>query len=97
MTPHYPSAEDELHVNPIPIVYLTVAPGTVFEFLVYWKERRRVKPGFGLSSTYDVNTFGLLDRAVIHALSMGIGAKTSVGYSCFKISNYKMVKKDELK
>ena len=98
MTPHYrEGVKTEFDVEPTPIVYLTVAPGTVFQFYVFWKERdkRRVNMGKGPNRDISphprplIDELGLLDLAILYALGLGIGSKTSVGYSTFEVICYK--------
>jgi len=74
ITPHYSNAKDELTVTPNPIVYLTIAPETKFIFYVYWR-----KNSLSNSEKY------MLKLALLLALARGIGARTSVGYSSFKV------------
>ncbi len=56
ITPHYPGAKTELDVKPNPILFLTIAPGVRFKFLIYfnknifkWEaDRRGGKRGIGI-------------------------------------------------
>ena len=72
ITPHYPEAGTELEVSPNPIVHLSIAPGTIFRFLIYAREK------------IDSNFEYILIKSLLYALSKGIGARTSVGYSLFE-------------
>jgi len=81
ITPHYTDAEDELSVKPTPIVHLSIAPGTLFLFYIYWRPNN-------LSS----NEKYMLRSALLLALIRGIGARTRIGYSFFKIVNIEEVK-----
>ncbi|MGQ9514588.1 MAG: type III-B CRISPR module RAMP protein Cmr6 [Thermoproteota archaeon] len=101
MTPHYRKPESkliELESEPVPIVYLTVAPETMFQFYVYFKRERgkrtlkfKQKDFEGDITTEpkaDIEELGLVDLSVIYALNLGVGAKTSAGYSALKIEEY---------
>lgn len=97
MTPHYgESVQTELDVQPNPIVYLTVAPGTVFQFYVFWRNRgeRRVRIGMGPKADFSpsskpiLDDLALLDRAILYSMKTGVGAKTSLGYSSFEVIEY---------
>ena len=98
MTPHYrEGVKTEFDVKPTPITYLTVAPGTVFQFYVFWKNRGKRKVNLGKGIRKDISPtprpimseLGLLDLAILYALGLGVGGKTSVGYSTFKVTCYK--------
>jgi CRISPR-associated protein Cmr6 len=79
ISPHY-KGEDiaEVDVNPVPLVFPTIAPGTTMRFL--------------LALRYRVEGRQLLDpqkaisiaQHVVKALEGGVGAKTSVGYGRVK-------------
>ncbi|RLE64439.1 MAG: type III-B CRISPR module RAMP protein Cmr6 [Thermoprotei archaeon] len=73
-TPHYPNVETELEVNPNPVVHLSIAPRTVFRFLVYAKDHINQRLNY------------VLLTSMLYALSRGIGARTSNGYSLFEPS-----------
>lgn len=101
MTPHYrEGVETELDVKPTPLVYLTVAPGTVFQFYVFWKSRgeRRVKVGLGYEADFSslptpsFEGLALLDMAILYAMKVGVGAKSSLGYSSFEVLEYRKVR-----
>jgi len=97
MTLHYrENVKTELDVQPNPLVYLTVAPGTIFRFYVFWKNRgeRRVKVGSGFKADLSPSpkptpeTLALLDLAILYSLKTGVGAKTSLGYSSLEVLEY---------
>lgn len=99
LTPHYRGAETELDAQPVPVVYLTVAPGTTFQFYVYFKLERgdrsvKLEQGGDLAvqPEPDAAKLGLLDLAILYALGMGVGAKTSAGYSALKVVEYTPVR-----
>ncbi|MCX8199821.1 MAG: type III-B CRISPR module RAMP protein Cmr6 [Sulfolobales archaeon] len=77
MTPHYREVEgniSEVEVRPTPIVYPTVAPGTIFHIpLAIRKELK----------SEEINP---LINNVIKALEGGVGAKTSIGYGYMRVS-----------
>lgn len=91
MTPHYKDVDTELDVNPIPLSFLTVAPGTHFRFFVF---QRRQRPSRADVSSIlgrrepEEKGLGLLDLSLLLALKKGIGAKTTLGYSTFEIVKY---------
>ncbi|WP_338602921.1 type III-B CRISPR module RAMP protein Cmr6 [Sulfolobus tengchongensis] len=70
MTPHYTKVKNEADVVPTPIVHLVVSSGVTFEFIFYTNAK---------------NTDDLVS-AIKDAINLGIGAKTSVGYSTFELS-----------
>ncbi len=100
INPHYKDVRNEMEVKPIPIVFLTVAPGTTFKFFMYIikervkkeGEKRTIEIGEGkeLASkpVPDKDKLGILDLALLYGLSMGIGAKTALGYSQFLVIKY---------
>nr|MDO8080273.1 type III-B CRISPR module RAMP protein Cmr6 [Candidatus Freyarchaeota archaeon] len=106
MSPHYnEQVKTELDVQPIPIVYLSIAPGTVFQFYLLLKrsrgkedKKREIRVGNSENADITEKTtpkkeeLGLLDSAVLYAFSRGVGAKTSVGYSTFEVISYESVK-----
>lgn len=109
LTPHYPGVVKEFDVSPKPVVFLTVAPGVIFEFYIYYRSkyassRRKIRVWSGSGtdsdvfeddlaklSALDAASLPALDLAVVYALSRGVGAKTSTGYSRFKILEYRTV------
>jgi CRISPR-associated protein Cmr6 len=83
ITPHYRSVElkiTEPEVTPTPIVFPTIAPGTIMRFIVAFKygysDKRVLTPEIVMK---------LVDY-ISRALEDGVGAKTSVGYGRVKIS-----------
>jgi len=135
ITPHYSDVETEFDVKPKPILFLTVAPGVRFRFLIFFNKRiydqktgrehigRRMgivrdyelgsKPvddvlnyaihyGDDLGSVLkrggkaDINIIPWIDRAVLYAFIRGVGAKTSLGYSKFRLILYKSVEGDKI-
>ena len=106
MSPHYKSdTATELDVSPTPIIYLTIAPGTKFQFYLFYRRERgrgekkrqltiRDSQDSDLAETPapDPNRLGLLDCGLLYSFYRGVGAKTSVGYSRFEILNYEPVR-----
>lgn len=94
MTPHYTEyISTELDVMPIPIVHLTIAPGTKFKFYVFYK-RKKGKRELSISDFVDSPTpdkLGLVDKSLLYAFIRGVGARTSLGYSKFEITDYRKV------
>jgi CRISPR-associated protein Cmr6 len=96
INPHYKDAVDEMSVQPTPIIFLTVAPGTTFKFFMYvikervnGKEKRRIESKHLINKPLpDLNKLGLLDKALLYGLAIGIGAKTALGYSQFMVIKY---------
>jgi CRISPR type III-B/RAMP module RAMP protein Cmr6 len=97
INPHYKDARNEMEVEPKPIVFLTVAPGTTFKFYMYVikerdKEKRKIEIGakkdLAANPIPDMEKLGKLDLALLYGLSMGIGAKTALGYSQFVVITY---------
>jgi CRISPR-associated protein Cmr6 len=97
INPHYRDAENEMSVSPSPIIYLTVAPGTVFKFLIYiTKERRNrerkreIRFGGDIAEKPkpEMESLRYIDLAILYGLTLGIGAKTSLGYSSFEVIKY---------
>jgi len=82
ITPHYMKEGrdilEEHRAKPSPIVYLTVAPGTVFKFII--------------AMPRDINEKlrGMLKRAIFEALKLGIGGKTSIGFGRFSLKSLRM-------
>lgn len=72
ITPHYRELEDKIHetsVSPTPIVFVTVAPGTVFRSILAIK-----------SCGMKADSLFKIVNMIRDALERGVGAKTSVGY-----------------
>jgi CRISPR-associated protein Cmr6 len=103
INPHYKDTRNEMEVEPKPIIFLTVAPGTTFKFYMYVikerekekggkKEERRIEIGgkkdLAVKPIPDMEKLGKLDLALLYGLSMGIGAKTALGYSQFVVVTY---------
>jgi CRISPR-associated protein Cmr6 len=104
INPHYKDAKNEMEVEPKPIIFLTVAPGTTFKFYMYVikerekekgsekEKRREIKMGakrdLVTKPIPDIENLGKLDLALLYGLSMGIGAKTALGYSQFVVVTY---------
>ncbi len=95
INPHYKDAENELDVRPVPVIHLTLAPGTVFRFyMFYTPEGRgpyRLRGDLAESPEQRLEALGSLDKAVLYALALGVGARTSVGYSRFEVVEYASV------
>lgn len=75
LTPHYREVEgkiSEVEVAPTPIVYPTVAPGTIFYIPIAIKIESKNIP--------------LLVDAIARALEKGIGAKTAIGYGYMRVT-----------
>ena len=97
INPHYKDAKNEMEVEPKPIIFLTVAPDTTFKFYMYIikegeKEKRKIEIGakkdLAAKPIPDMEKLGKLDLALLFGLSMGIGAKTALGYSQFVVITY---------
>jgi CRISPR-associated protein Cmr6 len=103
INPHYKDTRNEMEVEPRPIIFLTVAPGTIFKFYMYVikerekekggkKEKRKIEMGakkdLAVKLIPDMEKLGKLDLALLYGLSMGIGAKTALGYSQFVVITY---------
>jgi len=97
INPHYKEAKNEMDVSPNPVIYLTVAPGTVFKFFIYIiKERenkgkkREVRFGKDIAEKPkpEIESLGYIDLAILYGLTLGVGAKTSLGYSSFEVIKY---------
>ena len=97
INPHYKDAKNEMEVEPKPIIFLTVAPDTTFKFYMYIikegeKEKRKIEIGakkdLAAKPIPDTENLGKLDLALLYGLSMGIGAKTALGYSQFVVITY---------
>src|SRR5579875_64993 len=78
LTPHYSRAgkdvlrEDE--AEPVPVPYLSLAPDTMYKFIVGVRD---VRPGDEF--------FKNMVKVFMLALEFGIGAKTSLGYGVFEL------------
>ncbi|MEM4310905.1 MAG: type III-B CRISPR module RAMP protein Cmr6 [Nitrososphaerales archaeon] len=106
MSPHYTDGTaTELDVSPTPIIYLTIAPGTKFQFYLFFRRERgsgekkrkltiRDSQDSDLAETpvQDLTKLGILDLGLLYAFCRGVGAKTSVGYSRFEILSYETVR-----
>jgi len=94
ITPHYKDdVRTELEVKPIPIIYLTIAPGTEFQFFMFYKRRRGIRE-LTNNDLLDLPTrwqMGIVDRGLLYAFIRGVGAKTALGYSRFEILSYEEV------
>jgi CRISPR-associated protein Cmr6 len=102
MTPHYSEeTKDELAVEPNPIVYVTIAPGTEFKFYMFFKRSRagkrigirEIKNKISENPQPAEELLGIVDKALLYALIKGIGAKTALGYSKFKVVEYMSIQK----
>jgi len=98
LTPHYRGARTELEAQPVPVTYLCVAPGTSFQFYVYFvpeRGERKLKLEAGSDAAAEPkpekSALGLVDLAVLYALYFGVGAKTSAGYSALRAESYERV------
>lgn len=73
LTPHYSKAGQdrmrEFGWDPIPVSYLSVAPETIFGFLIAFNKQIPSE---------------IIDETVETAFDLGVGAKTSVGYGRFE-------------
>jgi len=89
ITPHYSKGGedvfDETQASPTPIPHLSIAPETVFSFVIAIPKR-----------TADINKeearkiFRRVLMATNVALKLGIGARTSVGYGVFELRSLKI-------
>jgi CRISPR-associated protein Cmr6 len=101
MTPHYSEeTKDELDIKPNPIVYVTIAPGTEFKFYMFFKRSRtgkritrEIKNKIAENPQSAEELLGIVDKALLYALIKGIGAKTALGYSKFKVVEYMSIQK----
>jgi CRISPR-associated protein Cmr6 len=76
ITPHYRNDEvDEREATPKPVTYLSIAPGVKFGFII------------GIDRAMSSDLVDKLRQAFIFAMRMGLGAKTSIGYGTFTITN----------
>ncbi|MEM3404678.1 MAG: type III-B CRISPR module RAMP protein Cmr6 [Sulfolobales archaeon] len=105
MSPHYKSdTATELDVSPTPIIYLTIAPETKFQFYLFYRRERgsgekkrqltiRNSKDSDLAETPipDPNMLGILDLGLLYSFYRGVGAKTAVGYSRFEVLSYERV------
>jgi CRISPR-associated protein Cmr6 len=82
LTPHYiregKDLLDEHEVKPSPVVYLTVAPETVFKFIIAMPEDvgKRLQEMFR--------------KAIVESLRLGFGGKTDIGYGRFSLRSLRM-------
>ncbi len=91
ITPHYSEVEgrvDETSVEPRPIVFPTIAPGTTIYFPVAVNVNlaRRLKEKGKVAKLAEGDTVNKVLEYVQRALEMGIGAKTSIGYGRVRIT-----------
>ena len=77
ITPHYNKKRSEADAEPTPIIHLTIAPKVTFRFLIYYKREDLGKPV--------CNTLPLV-------VIRGLGARSSVGYSLFKLTKVEVVR-----
>ena len=78
VTPHYSEVEgriDEASASPVPIVYPTVAPRTIFSTIIAFR---------GDSRLSSATAYRILEK-IMEALTRGIGAKTRLGYGRARI------------
>ena len=95
MTPHYKDVETELDVTPKPVIYLSIAPGTIFRFYLFYrreKGERKLKEQHLAKEPTPENVLGFLDQGLLYAFIKGVGAKTALGYSIFSVEEYSEVK-----
>ncbi len=100
ISPHYPGAEDEQEAKPVPVQFLTIAPGVKLKFFTYYKGEaaRHIFRGDleAIARRYNkpqelMGILKCIDKAVLYALIRGVGAKTSTGYSRFELIDYRDV------
>ena len=73
ITPHYPKAETEYNVTPVPVKFLAIKEGVEFvTFLAFDKEE--------LSESCGDNALNNLLKALLLSMRMGWGRRTSRGY-----------------
>ncbi|QIW24502.1 type III-B CRISPR module RAMP protein Cmr6 [Sulfolobus sp. S-194] len=77
ITPHYDKKKSEADAEPKPAIHLTIAPKVTFRFLIYYKREDVGKP--------------ICDSLPI-VLIRGLGARSSVGYSLFKLGKIEVIK-----
>jgi len=76
ITPHYHNdIMDETRAEPRPVTYLTIAPGVKFGFVI------------AVDGALSSDLFRKLISALTLAFKIGLGAKTSIGYGVFTITN----------
>lgn len=83
LAPHYVEAEnriDEASSKPRPLIYPTVAPGTIFRIIVALNIRNS-----DLRKKFDSKIWINIVNSIKEALETGIGAKTTLGYGCLSI------------
>ena len=92
LNPHYkPDVPDELSVTPLPLIHMVIPKGVTFKFLLgYSKDIINVLRF--LNDNYPNVDFTSVDEFIGCLLEfmgiLGIGAKTSVGYSKFEVISY---------
>jgi len=78
LTPHYSKRGEDIlgedQVMPTPISFLSIAPATRFRFLIADRAQKA-----------DQSFLETLPKAVAVAFSLGIGAKTALGYGTFEL------------
>ena len=77
LTPHYSEVREEIseiQVNPVPIVFPTIARGVVFNLPIY------------IRRDFDSRFLKDLADKIMEALRRGVGARTSVGYGFVEVS-----------
>jgi len=89
ITPHYKEIEgsiDETSVKPVPIVFPTIAPGTIIyiPFAVNMKLAERSDDD-RLRKLGNTAILSVLIDEIGRALEIGVGAKTSLGYGWMKV------------
>jgi len=76
ITPHYhDDMMDEAKAEPRPVTYLSIAPGVKFGFVI------------AVDGTIPPALFNKLMNALLLAFNIGLGARTSIGYGVFTITN----------
>jgi len=89
ITPHYSvGGEDilnELDAHPNPIPHLSIAPETIFSFVIAIPKRIS-----GLDMGEAKKIFKNVLKALNVALKLGIGARTNVGYGRFELKRLKI-------
>ncbi len=96
ITPHYYSGgviiDSELEAQPVPVVHVSVAPGTVFRFIISHRCSRGIlnQLSAALSSELKISASGSGSLAALlsAALLSGVGARTGKGYGVFMPLSY---------
>ncbi|MCD6487673.1 MAG: type III-B CRISPR module RAMP protein Cmr6 [Desulfurococcales archaeon] len=82
LTPHYMKEGRDIlkehEAEPSPLVYLTVAPKTVFKFII------------AIPKDIDKKSRSMIRKAVLETLRLGIGGKTNIGYGRFSLRSLHM-------